>query len=39
MYQGAVSAVPDYFAARGHANPPNYNPADFIMQLSVFDYS
>jgi ABC-type multidrug transport system ATPase subunit len=25
MYEGAVSAVPDYFAARNHPNPPNYN--------------
>lgn len=32
MYQGAVADVPDYFAARGHPSPPNYNPADFIMQ-------
>ena len=32
MYQGPVAAVPEYFAARGHPNPPNYNPADFIMQ-------
>lgn len=31
MYQGAVSEVPDYFGARGHPNPPNYNPADWIM--------
>lgn len=31
MYQGPVAAVPDYFEARGHANPPHYNPADWIM--------
>ena len=25
MYQGAVGAVPDFFATRHHPNPPNYN--------------
>ena len=34
MYQGSVSDVPDYFAARGHPNPPNYNPADWIMNVA-----
>ena len=32
MYQGPVSHVSEYFGARGHPCPPNYNPADFIMQ-------
>jgi ABC-type multidrug transport system ATPase subunit len=31
MYQGPVPDVPEYFGARGHPNPPNYNPADWIM--------
>jgi hypothetical protein len=34
MYQGAVTDVPDYFSARGHPNPPNYNPADWIMNVA-----
>jgi len=34
MYQGAVSDVPDYFGARNHPNPPNYNPADWIMNVA-----
>lgn len=34
MYEGAVSAVPDYFGARNHPNPPNYNPADWIMNVA-----
>eukprot|EP00543_Licmophora_paradoxa_P003728 CAMPEP_0202456442 /NCGR_PEP_ID=MMETSP1360-20130828/13682_1 /ASSEMBLY_ACC=CAM_ASM_000848 /TAXON_ID=515479 /ORGANISM="Licmophora paradoxa, Strain CCMP2313" /LENGTH=602 /DNA_ID=CAMNT_0049076239 /DNA_START=87 /DNA_END=1892 /DNA_ORIENTATION=- len=34
MYQGAVADVPDYFEARGHPNPPNYNPADWIMNVA-----
>mmetsp|Transcript_28344 Transcript_28344/g.65732 ORF Transcript_28344/g.65732 Transcript_28344/m.65732 type:complete len:620 (-) Transcript_28344:852-2711(-) len=34
MYQGAVSAVPDYFAEHGHPNPKNYNPADWIMNVA-----
>lgn len=35
MYQGAVNDVPTYFAERGHPNPPNYNPADWIMVSSI----
>ena len=31
MYQGSVRGVPRYFKERGHPNPPNYNPADWIM--------
>lgn len=31
MYQGSVSKVPEYFAARGYSMPTHYNPADWIM--------
>lgn len=34
MYQGPVSSVPDYFAARSKPCPTNYNPADWIMVCS-----
>lgn len=34
MYQGAVQDVPKYFSDRGHPNPPNYNPADWIMNVA-----
>jgi ABC-type multidrug transport system ATPase subunit len=34
MYQGGVADVPSYFAARGHPCPPNYNPADWIMNVA-----
>jgi ABC-type multidrug transport system permease subunit len=34
MYQGEVSGVPDYFAARARPNPPNFNPADWIMNVA-----
>jgi len=34
MYQGAVDSVPDYFGTRGHPLPPNYNPADWIMNVA-----
>lgn len=34
MYQGSVNEVPDYFRERGHPNPPNYNPADWIMNVA-----
>lgn len=34
MYQGAVANVPDYFGERNHPNPPNYNPADWIMTVA-----
>lgn len=35
MYQGPVAGIPVYFATRGFANPPNYNPADFIMYVAL----
>lgn len=31
MYQGSVQNVPQFFGNCGHPNPPNYNPADWIM--------
>lgn len=34
MYQGSVKAVPTYFETCGHAIPPNYNPADWIMSVA-----
>jgi ABC-type multidrug transport system ATPase subunit len=34
MYQGPVAEVPNYFGARNHPNPPNYNPADWIMNVA-----
>jgi ABC-type multidrug transport system ATPase subunit len=34
MYQGPVTDVPNYFRERGHPNPPNYNPADWIMNVA-----
>lgn len=34
MYQGLVQDVPEYFKERGNPNPPNYNPADWIMNVA-----
>ena len=34
MYQGPTEEVPDYFGARGHPNPPHYNPADWVMNVA-----
>ena len=34
MFQGPTSEVPRYFGARGHPNPPHFNPADWIMQVA-----
>ncbi|GAX22290.1 ATP-binding cassette, subfamily G (WHITE), member 2 [Fistulifera solaris] len=34
MYQGPVSTIADYFGARGHPCPRNYNPADWIMKVA-----
>lgn len=35
MYNGSVSDVPPFFKARGYPNPPNYNPADWIMNVAL----
>ena len=35
MYQGPVACVGEYFAARGHACPENYNPSDWMMVSSA----
>lgn len=34
MYQGSVKTAPTYFETCGHAIPPNYNPADWIMSVA-----
>ena len=34
MYQGHVRDVPSYFEVRGHPIPPNYNPADWVMNVA-----
>jgi hypothetical protein len=34
MYQGAVKDVPEFFAKHNHPMPPNYNPADWIMEVA-----
>ncbi|KAL7477754.1 hypothetical protein ACHAW6_003548 [Cyclotella cf. meneghiniana] len=34
MYQGPVNEVPEYFAKHNHPMPPNYNPADWIMDVA-----
>jgi hypothetical protein len=39
MFQGPVGDVPDYFGQRGFPNPPNYNPADWVMVRVVWCYS
>jgi ABC-type multidrug transport system ATPase subunit len=31
MFQGPVTEVPGFFGECGHPNPPNYNPADWVM--------
>jgi ABC-type multidrug transport system ATPase subunit len=36
MFQGPVGDVPDYFGQRGFPNPPNYNPADWVMVRVVW---
>ncbi|CAB9504481.1 Putative white-brown complex homolog protein 30 [Seminavis robusta] len=34
MYQGSVQGVPLHFSLRGYPIPENYNPADFILEVS-----
>ena len=34
MYQGPVQEVPAFFAKHNHPMPPNYNPADHIMDVA-----
>jgi ABC-type multidrug transport system ATPase subunit len=34
MYSGLVDQVSTYYSVRGHAIPPNFNPADWIMVRS-----
>ena len=35
MYQGSIEDVTSFFSQRGHPNPPNYNPADWIMNVAL----
>jgi energy-coupling factor transporter ATP-binding protein EcfA2 len=39
MFQGPVGDVPDYFGERGFPNPPNYNPADWVMVSLLWSYT
>lgn len=34
LFQGSVSSVPSYFAARGYPCPTNYNPADWVIHVA-----
>lgn len=34
MYNGSVNKIPQYFEARNHPVPPNFNPADWIMDVA-----
>eukprot|EP00521_Asterionellopsis_glacialis_P008157 CAMPEP_0195287702 /NCGR_PEP_ID=MMETSP0707-20130614/4658_1 /TAXON_ID=33640 /ORGANISM="Asterionellopsis glacialis, Strain CCMP134" /LENGTH=606 /DNA_ID=CAMNT_0040347483 /DNA_START=110 /DNA_END=1927 /DNA_ORIENTATION=+ len=35
MYQGSVADVPSFFGNCGYPLPPNFNPADWIMQVAL----
>mmetsp|Transcript_8123 Transcript_8123/g.11706 ORF Transcript_8123/g.11706 Transcript_8123/m.11706 type:complete len:636 (+) Transcript_8123:143-2050(+) len=35
MYQGSVADVPTFFGDCGYQLPPNFNPADWIMQVAL----
>lgn len=35
MYNGKASLASSYFARKGHPMPENYNPADWILQVSL----
>lgn len=35
MYQGSVKGVNSFFSIRGHPVPPNYNPADWILNVAL----
>jgi ABC-type multidrug transport system permease subunit len=35
MYQGLAQDVPAFFRDRGHPSPPNYNPADWVMNVAL----
>jgi ABC-type multidrug transport system ATPase subunit len=34
LFQGPVKRVPEFFSARGHKCPANYNPADFVVNMA-----
>jgi ABC-2 type transporter len=34
LFQGSVKSVPEFFAARGHPCPTNYNPADWVVNVA-----
>lgn len=39
LYAGPAAAAVSHFAALGHQCPPQYNPADFLIDLVSVDYS
>jgi hypothetical protein len=38
IFYGPASEATAYFGAQGHPCPPNYNPADFFLDLVSMDY-
>ena len=38
VFYGKAAEIPSYLAAHGHACPPMYNPADFMLQLVNSDF-